>query len=368
MLQSLPATARFVVCPALRMCFMSARGMKSGGPRSGGARLHDPQTGGTRSADTLAARRARRRFRRHIVRSGQRPRLFATAAALSLLILSGAGQAAEPSTPGAYVLRDDLQRDVTFNRPPQRIITMLPSLTETVCALGACDRLVATDRFSNFPARVNALPKAGGLDDAEVESIVSLKPDLILVSRSQRITQRLRQLGVQSFAVETQTFDDIARTVKIIGLILGLSERASLLTRSIAAAVDDIAARSQARWHGQGPLIYYEVDGGPYAAGTESFIGGLLARLGGRNIVTDLGPFPRLNPEYVVRHNPDVIFASAADVAHLAERPGWATIRAVREQRTCSFTAQISDTIVRPGPRVPEGMRALAECLHRVAP
>jgi iron complex transport system substrate-binding protein len=289
-------------------------------------------------------------------------------ALMLLLACAAAGRAAEQAPPGSFMLRDALQREVTFNHHPQRIITMLPSLTETVCALGACDRLVATDRFSNWPPQVNALPKAGGLDDAEVEAMVRLKPDLILISRSQRITQRLDDLGIQSFAIETQTYGDIARTVKTIGDILGLEERASALTQSTEEAVRAIGARALAERHGREPSVYFEVDRGSYAAGAESFIGELLSRLGTRNIVTGLGPFPKLNPEYVVRHNPDVIFAAPIDIAHLAERPGWSTIRAVREQRTCSFPPEVSDTLVRPGPRVPDGMRALAQCLERVAP
>jgi iron complex transport system substrate-binding protein len=191
---------------------------------------------------------------------------------------------------------------------------------------------------------------------------------LILISRSQRITQRLDELGMRSFAIETQTYGDISRTVKTLGDILGLPARASDLTQSIDDAVRAIGKREVALRHGHEPSVYFEVDRGSYAAGAESFIGELLTRLGTRNIVTDLGPFPKLNPEYVVRHDPDVIFAAPIDIAHLAERPGWSTIRAVREQRTCSFTAQVNDTLVRPGPRVPEGMRALAECLDRVAP
>jgi iron complex transport system substrate-binding protein len=282
---------------------------------------------------------------------------------LAASVLSHAAQAA------GFVLRDDSQHDVAFARNPQRIITMLPSLTETVCALGACDRLVATDRFSNWPAQAQALPKAGGLDDASIESIVSLKPDLIFISRSQRITGRLRELGIQTFALNTQTYADIGHTVKIIGQILGVPNRAALLDRTIDAAVREIGSRTIARRHGEAPTVYFEVDRGPYAAGPGSFIGELLARLGTRNIVTaDLGPFPKLNPEYVVRHNPDVIFVFSADGAHLAERPGWDTIRAVKENRLCSFAPEVGDTIIRPGPRVPEGMRALAECLERVAP
>ncbi len=293
-------------------------------------------------------------------------RTLALAAMAALAVAPCVGRAAAGS---AFVVRDDLQREVAFVGSPQRIISMLPSLTETVCALGACDRLVATDRFSNWPVQVKDLPKAGGLDDASIEAIVSLKPDLILISRSQRITERLRELGIRTFALETESYADIGRTVTVVGRILGVPERATTLNQNIDAAVREIADRAMARRRGEGPSVYYEVDHPPYAAGPKSFIGELLARLGARNIGTaDLGPFPQLNPEYVVRHDPDVIFVSAAEVPRLAERPGWDRIRAVREHRLCSFSPAVHDSIVRPGPRVPDGMRALAECLERVAP
>jgi iron complex transport system substrate-binding protein len=198
---------------------------------------------------------------------------------------------------------------------------------------------------------------------------VSLKPDVILLSRSQRITQRLQDLGIKSVVVDAQTYADIARTVKLLGQILGVPERAAALIESIDSQVRDIGLHAMAQRHGNGPTVYYEVDGGPYAAGASSFIGEILARLGARNIVTaDLGPFPKINPEYVVRHDPDVIFAAAADLPRLGQRPGWESIRAVKEQRFCSFTPEVRDTIVRPGPRVTDGMRALADCLARVAP
>jgi iron complex transport system substrate-binding protein len=133
--------------------------------------------------------------------------------------------------------------------------------------------------------------------------------------------------------------------------------------------VDGFGARALARRRGSGPSVYFEVDRAPYAAGPASFIGEMLTRLGTRNIVdADLGPFPKLNPEYVVRHNPDVIFVSPTDEPHLAERPGWDQIRAVKEHRLCVFAAGVNNTIVRPGPRVAEGMGAIEECLERVSP
>jgi iron complex transport system substrate-binding protein len=133
--------------------------------------------------------------------------------------------------------------------------------------------------------------------------------------------------------------------------------------------VDALGARALARRRGSGPSVYFEVDRAPYAAGPASFIGEMLTRLGTRNIVTaDLGPFPKLNPEYVVRRNPDVIFVSPTDEPHLAERPGWDQIRAVKEHRLCVFAPSVHNTIVRPGPRVAEGMGAIEECLERVSP
>jgi cobalamin transport system substrate-binding protein len=292
--------------------------------------------------------------------------VWAPAAALALTLASGLAAAAQSQT---LVLRDDLQRAVTFNRPPQRIVSLLPSLTETVCALGACSRLVATDRYSDWPAEVKALPKTGGLEDAQVEGIVRLAPDLVLLSRTQRISDRLHELGVESFALDTETYAAISRVVSVVGAILGVPGRAAALNRQIETAVDALGARALARRRGAGPSVYFEVDRAPYAAGPASFIGEMLNRLGTRNIVTaDLGPFPKLNPEYVVRRNPDVIFVSPTDEPHLAERPGWDQIRAVKEHRLCVFAPSVHNTIVRPGPRVAEGMGAIEECLERVSP
>lgn len=266
-------------------------------------------------------------------------------------------------------VRDDAGREVRLPRPAQRIVSLLPSLTETVCALGACGRLVATDRYSDWPAEVRALPKAGGLDDAQVEEIVRLSPDVVLLSRSQRISERLQELGVQSVALDTETFASVAHTVTVIGEVVGMPDRAAALNREIDRRLRALSETARSRRHGPGPSVYVEVDRAPYAAGVDSFIGELLARLGARNIVTaDLGPFPKLNPEYVVRHDPDVIIVTGAQVPRFADRPGWEQIRAVKEQRVCSFAPPVRYTIVRPGPRVADGMQALEACLERVAP
>ena len=266
----------------------------------------------------------------------------------------------------AITMQDDLQRTVVISRPAQRVITMLPSLTEIVCALGACDKLVAIDRFSNWPASVGGLPKAGDLDDASIELIVSLKPDLVLISSAQRISTRLGELGITSFALNPQSYADEVRAVTLIGALLGVSAQAADLNATSEKRVRDIGAEAIRRRHGASPRVYFEIDRTPYAAGPQSYIGELLSRLGTRNIVDPgLGAFPRLNSEYIVRHDPDILFVSAVDVAGLALRPGWDALHAVRERHICTFAPEIEATIMRPGPRIADGMQAMSDCIER---
>jgi iron complex transport system substrate-binding protein len=267
------------------------------------------------------------------------------------------------------VLSDAAHQELRLDAPPERIVSLLPSLTESVCELGECARLVATDRYSNWPASVRTLPKAGGFEDVQVEQIVRVKPDIVLLVHAPRLLDRLQSLGVVTFQFEAQTYPDIARNISILGAMLGVPARAKTLNAYIEQSVTAAAAEARRRLAGRAPLVYYEVDDGPYGAGPDSFIGQELTRLGARNILTpDLGPFPKLNPEYVVRANPDVILISPAEARNLANRPGWSEIRAVREQRICSFPPDVRDTVIRPGPRIATGLQALADCLIRVAP
>lgn len=284
---------------------------------------------------------------------------------LGLVCASATGAAA--AVP--IVLVDSAHHEHRFERPPERVASLLPALTETVCELEECHRLVVVDRYSNWPKSVTLLPKAGGLQDVDVEQIVSARPDVVLLGDAPRVAERLRSLGLVVFELETQTYGDIGRNVSLIGAMLGVPERAERLNRQIERSVEKVAGATRKRLHGHAPLVYFEVDPAPYGAGPQSFIGQMLGRMGARNILpADLGPFPRLNPEYVVRANPDVILVSAADASPLLHRPGWDRIRAIRESRICTFPPEIRDMIVRPGPRVAAGFEAVSECLLRMAP
>lgn len=256
---------------------------------------------------------------------------------------------------------DERGATVRLAQPPQRIVALLPSLTETVCVLGACERLVGVDRYSNWPDPVRKLPQVGGGIDPNVEAVVALRPDLVLAAKSSRVVERLQALGLTVAVLEPKTQADVERVMAKVGTLLGVAGAPALWKRLQADL--DAAARSvpEAR---RGQRVYFEVNNGPYAAGESSFMGETLARLGARNIVpAAMGPFPKLNPEFVVRADPDLIMVGARSAVGLEQRPGWAGIRAVRDGRICRFSAAQSDVLVRPGPRLGEAARLMADCL-----
>ena len=261
----------------------------------------------------------------------------------------------------ALQVTDDRGVTVTLERAPQRVVSLLPSLTETVCELGQCARLVGVDRNSNFPAQVRGLPQLGGGIDPNVEAVVALRPDLVLLARSTRGAERMEALGLKVVALEPRNIADVQRAMDRIGALLEVPD-AQRVWRSIDAGVT--AAAQSLPPAARKTRVYFEVSRGPYAAGTSSFIGEILQRLGVQNIVTpELGPFPKLNPEYVVRADPDLILIGQRNAQGLEQRPGWAGLRAVREGRICVFNEAESDVLVRSGPRMAEAARLLARCI-----
>ena len=276
-------------------------------------------------------------------------RSFAAAAAL----LSLSSQAIE--------VLDDRGVTVTFAAAPQRIVSVLPSLTETVCALGQCQRLVGVDRYSNWPLSVKLLPQVGGGLDPNIESIVALRPDVVLMAASSRAAERLEALGLKVVVCEPKTHKDVQRVIATLGRLLDVPD-AQKVWVAIEASMQ-AAARSLPE-SARGKRVYFEVNRAPYGAGESSFIGETLTRLGVKNILpAKLGPFPKINPEFVVRANPDVIMVGARGFEGMTDRPGWSNIRAIRDDGLCVFALDQSDVLVRPGPRMAEAAHIMAKCL-----
>jgi len=263
------------------------------------------------------------------------------------------------------VVHDDRGVTTHFAAAPARIVSLLPSLTEAVCTLGACANLVGIDRFSNWPAEVARLPRVGSMEDAQVERVVALRPDVVLLGPSVRAIDRLEMLGLKVVAIQSQNHADVQRMLETIARLLGRPGAAQPLWAAIEADLKRAAQQVPAALRGR--HVYFEITAAPHAAGVGSFIDETLQRLGMANAVpAALGPFPRLNPEFVVRLQPDIVMATRRDLAEMAHRPGWAGLRALQRARSCGFSIETYDVLIRPGPRLGEAALELARCLSEL--
>ena len=291
------------------------------------------------------------------------------AVVLAAALWLGAAAPVRAQSSGPVQITDARGVQVTLPQAPQRIISLLPSLTESLCALDACNRLVGVDRYSNWPAHVKSLPVVGGGLDPNVEAIVALKPDLVLVSTASRAVGRLEALGLKVVALEPRTQAEARTVLQKIGSLLQLppAQGADKVWARIEADMQRAADSVPPAMRGQ--RVFFEASRGPYAAGEKSFIGETLTALHLRNVIdAKLGPFPRINPEYVVKADPDVLMAGERSWKNgVPEYPGWAQMRAVRAGAICRFTPEQSDILIRPGPRMAEAAHIMARCLQGLA-
>jgi iron complex transport system substrate-binding protein len=294
--------------------------------------------------------------------SAPRPRFplarHAAGAAVISAAFLGAGLA------HAGIRLDDARGSVLeLSAPARRIVSLVPSLSETLCALDACDRLVGVDRYANWPEQVQGLPRVGGMDDANIERIVALRPDLVLLRPRSRAAEKLEQLGIKVLALDAKTHADMRRVMETLAGATGRPGAGEKLWLRLDAHLSAARARVPAGW--QGRRVYFEVHG-TAAASESSFIGETLARLGLANVVPGtLGAFPKLSPEFVVRADPDVLMGSAlSNLSAMGARPGWSGMEAVRRGRSCTFPDSRFDVLLRPGPRLDEAAGAIIDCLN----
>ncbi len=287
----------------------------------------------------------------------------AIVALLGTLVLAWSALA---SAAWPVVVVDDLGREVRLSAPPERIVTLVPSHTETVCALGACDRLVGRDTFSNHPDDVLALPDLGSAFAPDLEALVALRPDLVLVDEFSGAADAIVPLGIPVYAGTPQRLDEIFELIDALALLLGTPNEAALLNGRLRGQLDAVVALVAGR---ERPSVFYEIDPSPYTVGPDGFIGSLITLAGGANVVgAELGEFPLVDPEFVVASDPQVIVLADAPygvtVEQVAARPGWAGIAAVRDGRVVPLTQAESDVLSRAGPRVADAVLLLARILH----
>jgi iron complex transport system substrate-binding protein len=291
---------------------------------------------------------------------------------LALVLLAWPTRIVGAQTAFPLTVTDDSGVQSTFAAPPRRIISLNPGHTETVFALGAGDRLVAVDSFSDYPAeaqqvqqRLNTYPAVS------VETVVSVKPDLVLslVERDDVLNQ-IRQQGIPVMKLLPRDFDATTREIATLGQVLGVPERGAALAAEMQARkqrIVDLVADAPR------PTLFYELDASdptkPFAAGPNGYYGQIADIAGAANIFADLpADFGQVSAESVISRNPELIILADAyepfnpqSPALVAARPGWDQIAAVQNGTVYAVQA---DIFSRASPRLAEGLEALAYLVH----
>lgn len=275
-------------------------------------------------------------------------------------------------TAAPITLTDSLGRSVTLAEPARRIVTLAPSNTEILYALGALDRLVGRDDYSDYPAQVADVPSIGNeYPNVNAEAVLALKPDLVLAAGVTNAddVKKLADLGLAVYATSNaKNLDDIYADIAAIGELTGRAAEAAQVVADLKARVATVAARTRAA--ASQPVVFYEVDATepekPWTTGTGTFIDALITLAGGQNAGAVGQDYFQISFEQLITADPDVIVLGSSTFGGqtpelVAQRPGWDKLKAVRENAVYTFDDNL---VSRPGPRIVEGLEALARLIH----
>ncbi len=248
-----------------------------------------------------------------------------------------------------------------------RVVSLSPSTTETLFAIGAGPLVVGRSRFCDTPPEARALPSVGGYTDPSYEAIFALTPTLVVGARGPagpRLEARLREHHVATFFPETESVAQIEGMIVDLGRAVGREAAARAVATETHTRIERVAARVRGR---PTPRVLMLFDVEPIvAAGPSSFPDDLLARAGAKNAVTEGGPYPVLGLERVLALDPDVVIDTTAAASHAKtgideHAPGWSKLRAVREHRVVALR---DESVLRPGPRIADAVETLAKVIH----
>ena len=300
--------------------------------------------------------------------------ILTLAAGLLLGACASQPSAAEATaTPAPLVLTDGLGKQFTLVIPYQRVVSLAPSNTEILFAIGAGSQVVARDTFSDYPEQATQVKDiGGGWGEVDTEAIIALNPDLVLAAEinAQEQVKALEDLGLNVFYLSNpKDLEGMYDNLRIVARLTGHEAEAETLVESLkgrVAAVDKQVAAASDR-----PLVFYELDGtdpnAPWTSGPGTFIDLLLTRAGGSNLGNTLdSAWAQINLENLVAENPDIILLGDAvwggvTAEAVAARAGWGDLAAVQNKEVFPFDDNL---VSRPGPRMVDGLEQLVKLLH----
>jgi iron complex transport system substrate-binding protein len=262
---------------------------------------------------------------------------------------------------------DDLGRKIYLAQAPKRLVSLAPSITETLYAIGLADRVVGVTEFCDYPPEARNKPKVG-YSNPNLETIVALQPDLVLAPRDfirPDVLGKLEQLKIPTFVVEAKTVEDIASQIQLIGRMLDRSEVANPIAMELRRRLTELKRRTEMLAR---PRVLYVLNSQPLiTVGPGSFIHQLIEIAGGANVAAGAAsPYPRLSIEAVLKEDPQLIIfpVGASEGIPQGEQELWRRWKTITAVKTDSFHHIASDLLNRPGPRIVLGLEKLAEIIH----
>ncbi len=288
--------------------------------------------------------------------------------------VAAAPTAASTPTASTITLTDGLNWVVTLSGPAQRVVSLAPSNTEILYAIGAGAQVVGRDDTSDYPSQVASLLTVGGYGGYNTEAIVALHPDLVLAGgiNPPELVASLENLGLKVYFLQNPVkLEDLYINLEKVGKLTGHEDGASALAASLKARVAAVDAKiAIVTTH---PTVYYELDATdttkPYTAGRAgptNFVTPLITRAGGVNIGAQMqSEWPQISLEQLLVTNPEFIILGDSAYGEtpdkVAARPGWGELTAVKKEQVYPFDDNL---VSRPGPRLVDGLEALAKLLH----
>lgn len=288
-----------------------------------------------------------------------------------------AGEATAPSTgqesdqyPQTHT--DVLGRSVTLESRPEAIVSLAPSVTEMLFALGAGDQVVGRTDFDNYPAEVESLSSVGGftVSTISIESILALEPDLVVggaVAQAE-IVNALDGTGIEVFIIEATSIEDVMADILTLGQLTGNSQGAKDLVAEMENRVTAVTEKVNTVQDGEKVTVFYEIWHEPLTTATkETVTGDLITTAGGINIFADLeGGYPTVSAEEILESDPAVILGPSTHTDQLtaeiiAARPGWEDLSAVQSG---AIYIVDGDIVSRPGPRVVDALETIAASFY----
>lgn len=279
--------------------------------------------------------------------------------------------AAEPAASSDAVtypltIKDDSGTEVTISKKPERIVSIIPSTTEVVFALGLGDQVVGVTDNDNYPEAVKTKEKVGGFE-LNIEKIASLKPDLIVggAEITGKAVASLRKLGLTVVAVEPKSIQDVYQSIELIGKATDTVAKANEVVSGMKAQEEQVTKVLADLKPEDKPKVWVELDDTFYTVGKGSFIDQMVSEAGGINIAGNDEGYPQYSAEKVIQANPNVMLLNYNYVEKAVEkakaRASWKSVDAIKNNKVFELTP---DLVSRPGPRITEGLLQIAKFLH----